>query len=69
MERISVSSSNLSSIGYDADSQTLEIEFHNGRLYQYAGVPEGEYEGLMSAASQGIYFNANIKNNYPCSRL
>jgi hypothetical protein len=64
-----VSSSNLSSVGYDAESQTLEIEFHHGGVYQYAGVPEGEYEGLISAESQGKYFHANIKNRYPFSKL
>ena len=29
MQRISVSSSNISSIGYEPESQTLEIEFHD----------------------------------------
>lgn len=35
MERTSVTSSNINSIGYDADSQTLEIEFNNGAVYEY----------------------------------
>lgn len=69
MERIPVSSSNLSSIGYDADTQTLEIEFQHGGVYQYPGVPESEYEGLMHADSQGKYFHANIKNKYPHIKL
>jgi hypothetical protein len=69
MERIPVSSRNLSSVGYDADSQTLEIEFNHGGVYQYAGVPEGEHQGLMSADSLGKYFNANIKDRYPCTKL
>ncbi len=69
MERIPVNSSNLSSVGYDADNHTLEIEFHHGGVYQYAGVPEEVYTGLMSAESQGKYFHANIKNSYPYSKL
>ena len=69
MERISVNSSNISSVGYDVDSQTLEIEFHNGGVYQYAGIPESEYEGLMSSDSKGKYFHANIKSRYPFSKL
>ena len=69
MERIPVSSSNLCSVGYDPGSQTLEIEFNHGGVYQYAGVPEGEYEGLMSAGSKGQYFHANIKNRYPFIKL
>jgi hypothetical protein len=69
MERISVNSSNVSSVGYDADSQILEIEFNNGGVYQYSGVPESVYEGMMGADSKGKYFHANIKNAYPFSKL
>ena len=69
MERISVNSSNVSSVGYDANSQTLEIEFNNGGVYQYSGVPESVYEGMMGADSKGKYFHANIKNTYPYSKL
>lgn len=69
MERIPVSSSNLCSVGYDADSQTLEIEFNHGGVYQYAGVPEGEYEGLVNAGSKGQYFHANIKSRYSFTKL
>jgi hypothetical protein len=62
MERQSVSSSNLASVGYDTQRHVLEVEFLNGSIYQYSGVPESEYRGLMSASSHGSYFNANIKN-------
>ena len=61
MNRIPVSSSNLVSIGYDAESKTLEIEFQNGSIFQYFNVPERIYSGLMSAASHGRYLNAYIK--------
>lgn len=69
MERVPVSSSNLSSVGYDVGSQTLEIEFLHGGVYQYTGVPENEYEGLINAGSKGKYFIANIKNRYPYTKL
>jgi hypothetical protein len=39
MDRTPVSSSNLSSVGYDPDEQILEIEFNGGRVYQYYDVP------------------------------
>lgn len=61
MERTSVSSSNLRSVGYDPDEETLEIEFHNGGVYQYFNVPHHRYDGLMSASSKGSYFDAYIK--------
>lgn len=69
MERTPVSSSNISAVGYDADSQVLEVEFTNGAVYSYSGVPPGEYEGFMSADSKGKYLHANIKNHYPFIRL
>jgi len=61
MERQSVESSNLASIGYDAENEVLEIEFNNGGVYQYFDVPENVYEELMSASSHGQYFDRNIK--------
>lgn len=69
MQRESVSSTNLASIGYDASSKTLEVEFNSGRVYEYYGVPASEHSALMSASSHGKYFNANIKDNYRFSEL
>lgn len=64
MERISVSSSNISSIGYDENSQTLEIEFHNGGVYQYFDVPINVYQDLIKAGSTGQYFAQHIKGYF-----
>ena len=69
MERTAVTSSNIASIGYCEESLTLEIEFNNGGLYQYSEVPVEEFDSLMGASSHGTYFNANIKNRYPTSKL
>lgn len=64
MERIPVDSSNISSIGYDEDSSTLEIEFHSGAVYQYFDVPLNVYQGIMEAASKGQYLAQHIKGYY-----
>jgi len=69
MERIPVTSTNVQSIGYDSENQILEVEFQNGGVYQYAGVPSGEYDALMSADSKGSYLSRNIKGRYSCSKL
>jgi hypothetical protein len=69
MERTPVSSSNISAIGYETETQTLEIEFLSGGVYQYAGVSVEEYEALMNADSKGKYFHANIKNRYSFTKL
>ena len=69
MERQAVSSSNLASIGYEPMTQTLEVEFHGGRVYQYYGVPEQMFEEIKRAPSAGIFFNMYIKEGYPYSRV
>ncbi len=69
MIRQPVSSSNISSIGYDPESRTLEIEFHSGGVYQYFNVPESIYNALMSASSQGSYFHHYIKGQYRWTKI
>jgi len=68
MERVSVSSSNIASVGHDSASQTLEIEFLDGSIYEYYDVPEYVYQELISASSVGGYFGRQIKNVYGFSR-
>lgn len=69
MERNYVTSSNIRSVGHDADNQILEIEFNSGAVYQYSNVPSSEYEGMMTADSKGKYFHSNIKDQYSFVKL
>lgn len=69
MEREPVSSSSISSIGYDADTETLEIEFNTGLVYQFYGVPEDVHAEILEAPSIGAYFNAYIRPAYEYTRL
>ena len=69
MNRIGVSSSNISSIGYDASSQTLEVEFINGGIYQYFDVPESVYNEFIKASSHGQYLHRNIKGAYRYAKV
>ena len=64
-----VASSNIASIGYDAESATLEIEFTNGSIYQYFNVPTGLNDELMAYPSKGQFLNTYIRNSYPYSRV
>lgn len=68
MIRLPVGSSNISSIGYEEASQTLEVEFNNGSIYQYYNVDLGLYEQLIQAPSKGQFLNTYIKNAYPFAR-
>lgn len=64
MIRHPVSSSNLRSVGYDAASNVLEVEFTTGAIYQYFGVPQSAYLGLMAAGSKGNYLADHVKDVY-----
>lgn len=69
MERTPVDSSNVASIGYDAETQTLEVEFQNGSVYQYFDVPEHVFDGFMQAPSKGQYLHQNIRDVYRYARM
>ena len=51
MIRHSVTSRRITSVGWEND--TLEVEFHNGAVYQYYNVSRSEYQSFMSASSLG----------------
>jgi len=69
MNRTSVDSSNLKSVGYDVNTKILEIEFRDGSVYQYYEVPLSIYEGLMNASSHGKFFHAYVRNVYRYRRI
>jgi len=69
MKRVSVSSSNLRSVGYDTEAQILEIEFNSGGVCQYFDVPPEACNELMNASSHGKYFHAHIRDVYHYRRV
>ena len=69
MEKRHVASSNIRAIGYDPHTQTLEIEFWSGGVYQYYGVPGQIHNEIMQASSKGSFLHVYIKNSYPFSRV
>ena len=69
MQRYSVASSNLATVGYDPATETLEVEFLSGSVYQYYNVPQNMYDQLMREGSKGRFLNTYIKNAYPYSRV
>jgi KTSC domain len=69
MKRTKVDSTSLSSVGYTADTSTLEVEFLHGACYRYFAVPRHTFEALMTAHSLGAFLNAHIKGRYPFQRV
>jgi hypothetical protein len=69
MERKNISSSMIRSIGYDANSSTLEIEFNDGVIWQYYDFSESSWYEFDGAVSQGKFFHAYIKEHFRGARV
>lgn len=69
MDRIPVSSSSIASVGYDTESQILEVEFLHGGIYQYVNVPQSIFDEFMGTSSKGAYFTENVRNVYPTTKV
>ena len=65
MHRVPLDSKAVVSAGYDAETKHLELEFRNGRVYRYSGVPPGVYDFLLRARSKGGFVNRMIDGHYP----
>jgi DNA helicase HerA-like ATPase len=68
MERITVTSSTVVSLGYEAATETLEVEFKNG-VYQYYNVPQSIYDQMITSESVGTFLNVYIKPVYPFAKV
>ncbi|MCY3637186.1 MAG: KTSC domain-containing protein [bacterium] len=64
-----VSSSNVSSIGYDAETSCLFIAFNNGSLYSYDNVAVDTYREFINAPSKGRFVAYRIRGKYPYRRI
>lgn len=64
-----VRSSNVESVGYDANRRELYVRFATGDTYVYLNVEHSLYEGLLSAASAGRYLNLNVKSRHAYRKL
>lgn len=69
MIRARVQSSNVKSVGFDPKTSTMEIEFHDGAIYQYDDVNFGEYNRLMNAGSIGSHLAKVIKPSKNARRI
>jgi len=64
VERQPVKSRILRSVGYDESTKILEIEFQNGLVYQFTGVPLKVHTDLMHSGEIGKYFSEKIRPKF-----
>ena len=69
MERKRVNSSKIRAVGYDEKSQTLEIEFSNGQVYQYDKVYPEVYRRFMAAPNATAFYDDKIAEDYTGRRV
>jgi hypothetical protein len=69
MKRTPVESSMIRDVGYDPETETLEIGFNSGTVFQYFDVKPEAYEALMNAGSKGRHFLDNIEPFYAYDRV
>lgn len=69
MERKRISSSKIHAIGYDPKTQTLEVEFNDGKVMAYSGVSPEVHRRFMAAPSPVSFFEDKIEEDFSGHRV
>jgi hypothetical protein len=70
MRRVPVTSTSIASVGYDAASRTLEVEFASGgHVYRYFDVPADVHAAFLEAKSHGGFFMTGVRDRYRFERI
>ena len=65
MQRTPVRGGKLKSAGHDRRRLLLEVEFVDGAVRHYEGVPEEVWRRFLSAPNPGSFFEDRIADEYP----
>lgn len=64
------SSSNIRSAGWYGETETMEVEFASGAVYQYCPVDAEMYNSFLCSPSKGRWLDLNLKKaNVPCQKV
>ena len=69
LERQSVKSRILRSVGYDESTKILEIEFQSGVIYQFSGVPPKVHAELVHSDEIGKYFSEKVRPKFQTKQV
>ena len=61
-------SSQVSAFGYDAESQTLGVQFKAGGTYHYFGVPQIVADAMAASESVGKFVGQHLRGKFPYER-
>ena len=62
LEKLWVKSKKIQLLNYDPETFTLEVEYNDGDIYRYFGVPDYIYEKLKQAKDKDQFFVKYIKH-------
>jgi KTSC domain len=69
IETVAIESSSLAKVAYHRQQTILQVDFRDGTIYHYLGVPIQTYRDLLQADSKGAYFNHYIRSHFLHVRL
>lgn len=69
MVRQQVNSAMIRAWAFDPTRKVLELEFMNGRIYQYSGFPTFLAKGFELAPSKGEFFLTRIDDRYEAAEV
>ncbi len=64
-----VKSSNIQSIGYDAETHKMQVTFSNGGIYEYEKVSPAEHQAFAEADSHGSHFAKHVRPHFVGKKL
>ena len=68
-QRVLVDSACITSVAFDSEARVLQIEFTNGLVYDYLGVPAAVCSDLLSAPSKGAFVTRFIRGRFAFRRV
>ncbi len=66
---LQLESARIYSIRYEADSRLLTVVLRGGDVYDFRDVPADVYEGWLRAGDKDAYFDEQVRDAFPSTRL
>jgi len=62
-------STHLNGGSYEPEDRTMMLQFVNGAIYRYAGVPQHKWDSMRQSSSPGTYFHDHIRGQYTEAKI
>src|SRR5260370_1777681 len=69
MNRTTVGSPGIAQVGYEEGSETLEIEFVSGKVFQFYNVPLKLFNHFIIPSQKQLHYESNILVRFPYTRI